>query len=90
VDPDTLQSLRSARPPRRFRHFLGVDSRGRLTAQTATSIRLLDSITYRTVAAWTPTDPMSELWAACHVSPHDMVVVRPHQFWVPALTLLTW
>jgi hypothetical protein len=90
LDPNTLQSQRSARPPRRFRHFLGVDSCGRLIAPTATSIRLLEPITYRTLASWTPTDPMPELWSACHVAPHDMVVVRPHQFWVPEMTLLNW
>jgi hypothetical protein len=68
LDLDTLQSQRWARPPRRFRHFLGIDSRGRLIAQTA-SIRLLDPIAYRTLATWTSTDPMPELWSACHVAP---------------------
>jgi hypothetical protein len=90
LDPNTLQPQRSARPPRRFRRFLGVDSHGRLIAQTATSIRLLAPITYQTLATWTPTDPTSELWSSCHVAPHDMVVVRARQFQVPELTLLTW
>jgi hypothetical protein len=90
LDADTLEVKRSARPPRRFRRLLGVDSRGRPIAQTATTIRLLDPVTYRTLATWTPADPTPELWSACHVAPHDAVVVRPHQFWVPEVTLLTW
>jgi hypothetical protein len=65
-------------------------SRGRHIAQTATSIRLLEPINYRTVATWTPTDPLPELWAACHVAPDDVVVVRPHQVRVSELTSLAW
>ena len=90
LDAATLQPLREGRSPRRFRRFLGVDSHGRLIAQTATSIRLLDPDTYRTLAIWTAPDDVVQLWSACHAAPDDAVVIRPHQFWVPELTVLTW
>lgn len=90
LDVSTLREQRSARSPRRLRRLLGVDSLGRLIVQTATSIRLLDPTTYRTLATWTPAEHVSELWSACHVTPHDAVAIRPHQFQVPELTVLTW
>jgi hypothetical protein len=80
-----------ARAPRRFRRFLGADSHGRLIAQTARTIRLLDPETYQTLAIWTsPDGTVAELWSACHLAPHDAVAVRPNQFWASDLTVLTW
>jgi hypothetical protein len=91
LDVHGLTQGRRARAPRRFRRVLGADRRGRLIAQTARTIRLLDPETYRTLATWTPTDgAVTELWSACHLAPHDAVAVRPSQFWVPELTVLTW